>query len=76
MIYKLAQNLLTLLLRRINGTIVMDRSIFTVQIILAALMVFVVGGAPHDLPSVVLEGEPGTLSTGDVKWLPTPTVNT
>ena len=54
----------------------MDRSIFTVQIILAALMVFVVGGAPHDLPSVVLEGEPGTLSTGDVKWLPTPTVNT
>ncbi|KAL5460561.1 hypothetical protein EMCRGX_G034013 [Ephydatia muelleri] len=41
---------------------------------LAALIisaVFVVGGAPHDLPSVVLEGEPGSQSTGDVKWLST-----
>ena len=55
----------------------MDKNIFAVQI-LAALMIsaaLVVGGAPHDLPSVVLEGEPGSPSTGDVKWIPAPKVN-
>ena len=36
--------------------------------------VLVVGGAPYDLPSIVLEGEPGLPSAGDVKWIPTPKV--